>query len=93
MLGAGAPQHTLARLLGAYARSEGGAPRASIVGQDLKTGPSLAAFVNGTLAYALDTESIHGPSITHAAAVVVPTCLAVAESEGCNGAELLAAAA
>jgi 2-methylcitrate dehydratase PrpD len=91
MLGACAPDHAIGRQLAAYARSEGGAPRSSIVGRDLRTGPSLAALVNGTLAYALDTESIHAPSITHAAAVVVPACLAVAESEGCTGAELLAA--
>jgi 2-methylcitrate dehydratase PrpD len=91
MLGACAPQHALARLLGAYAESEGGVPRASIVGQERQTGPSLAALINGTLAYALDMESIHGPSITHAAAVVVPACLAVAESEGCSGPDLLAA--
>jgi 2-methylcitrate dehydratase PrpD len=93
MLGACAPQHAVARLLAAYARSEGGVPRASIVGQELQTGPSLTALIYGTLAYALDMESIHGPSITHAAAVIVPACLAVAESEGCAGADLLAAVA
>jgi 2-methylcitrate dehydratase PrpD len=91
MLGACAPRHTTARLTTAYARAEGGAPRATVVGQGLRTGPSLAALVNATLAYALDVEGLHGPSITHAAAVVVPTALAAAELRGRDGAALLAA--
>jgi 2-methylcitrate dehydratase PrpD len=51
----------------------------------------MAALANGTLAYALDTESIHGPSITHAAAIVVPSVLAVAETTRSGGAAVLAA--
>ena len=91
MLGACAPSVTVTAPLLRYARAEGGLPCASIVGHDVQLGPSLAALVNGTLAYALDIESIHGPSITHAAAVVVPAALAVAEATGAAGAELLAA--
>lgn len=91
MVGGCAPGLTIAAPLIRYARLEGGEPRASVVGHELRTGPSLAALVNGTLAYALDIESIHGPSITHAAAVVVPAALAVAEATGRSGAELLAA--
>jgi 2-methylcitrate dehydratase PrpD len=91
MLGACAPRYSTARLIAAYARAEGGQPRSSVVGQGFKSGPSLAALANGTLAYALDIESIHGPSITHAAAVVVPAVLAVAEDAGRDGAEILAA--
>jgi 2-methylcitrate dehydratase PrpD len=91
MLGACAPRYSTARLIAAYARAEGGHPRASVVGQGFKSGPCLAALANGTLAYALDIESIHGPSITHAAAVVVPAVLAVAEDAGRTGAETLTA--
>jgi len=91
MLGASAPRHALPRLLEAYLQLEGGEQRASVVGRELRTAPSLAALVNGTLAYALDLESIHGPSITHAAAVIVPVCLAIGESSGASGAEVLAA--
>jgi len=91
MLGACRPEYSTARIVAAYARAEGGRPCASIVGEESRTGPSLAALVNGTLAYALDIESIHGPSITHAAAVVVPAALAAAETIGRSGAELLAA--
>jgi 2-methylcitrate dehydratase PrpD len=91
MVGARSLSLTVAAPLLRYAELEGGAPRASIVGQERMTGPALAALVNGTLAYGLDIESIHGPSITHAAAVVVPAALAVAEATGCSGADLLAA--
>src|SRR4051794_6766702 len=79
MIGARAPGLTISGPLLRYAALEGGEPRASIVGRQRRTGPALAALVNGTFAYALDIESIHGPSITHAAAVVVPAALAVAE--------------
>jgi 2-methylcitrate dehydratase PrpD len=91
MLAASAQPDGLARVLETYASLEGGAPRASIIGRQQRTGPALAALVNGALAYALDLESIHGPSITHAAAVVVPACLAVGEACGATGAELVAA--
>ena len=75
MIGARAPGLTISAPLLRYAELEGGEPRASIVGRGPRTGPALAALVNGTLAYALDIESIHGPSITHAAAVVVPAAM------------------
>jgi 2-methylcitrate dehydratase PrpD len=91
MIGARAPDLTIAGPLLRYAALEGGEPRASIVGEARKTGPALAALVNGTFAYALDIESIHGPSITHAAAVVVPAALAVAEATGTGGADLVSA--
>ncbi|MCC7370810.1 MAG: MmgE/PrpD family protein [Chloroflexi bacterium] len=90
-IGARAPWLTISAPLLRYAAIEGGDPRASIFGSPRKTGPALAALVNGTLAYALDIESIHGPSITHAAAVVVPAALVVAEANGCSGADLLRA--
>ena len=89
MIGARAPDLSISQPLLQYAALEGGEPRASIVGRPGKTGPALAALVNGTFAYALDIESIHGPSITHAAAVVVPAALAVAEATGQSGADLL----
>ena len=89
MIGARAPGLTISAPLLRYAALEGGEPRASIVGRPQRTGPTQASLVNGTLAYALDIESIHGPSITHAAAVVVPAALAVAEVAGRSGADLL----
>jgi 2-methylcitrate dehydratase PrpD len=91
MIGARAPGLTISAPLLKYAELEGGAPRASIVGRPGRTGPALAALVNGTFAYALDVESIHGPSITHAAAVVVPAALAVAEVTGSSGSDLVRA--
>ena len=45
--------------------------------------------MNGWLGYALDNESHHGPAIVHAAAVVVPAALAIAQERGSSGAAFL----
>lgn len=62
-----------------------------VVGTGLRTGAASAALMNGWLGYALDNESHHGPAVVHAAAVVVPAALAIAQERGSSGAEFLAA--
>lgn len=52
-----------------------------------------AAFVNGTLAHALDFDDTHLPSVLHPSAVVVPAALAVAEHVGASGEQLVRAVA
>src|SRR3989454_2053306 len=52
----------------------------------------FAILVNGTLAHGLDFDDTHAASITHASAVVVPTVLAVGESQGADGRRLVTAA-
>lgn len=91
MVGACAARYPIGGILHEYAREQGGAHMASVVGADFMTGPALAATVNATLAYALDVESLVGASITHAAAVVVPAAIAVAEAHGATGKELITA--
>src|SRR5439155_667333 len=63
----------------------------SIIGSMRTAAPAGAALVNGTLAHGLDFDDTHAVSITHASAVVVPTALAVAESEGVSGRDVVTA--
>lgn len=53
--------------------------------------PSAAAFFNGTLAAALDFDSLAGQ--IHADAIVIPAALAVAEQQRRSGRDLIAALA
>ena len=68
-----------------------GAPgHASLWGEgETRREPSAAAFYNGTLAAALDFDSLAGH--VHADIIVAPAALAVAEQQRRNGRELLAA--
>jgi 2-methylcitrate dehydratase PrpD len=74
----------------------GGVPAAAgpctIIGSRRIAVPALAALANGTLAHGLDFDDTHAASITHASAVVIPSVLAVAESEGISGRDVITAA-
>jgi 2-methylcitrate dehydratase PrpD len=81
-----ASRHAIAHLLGEYLREQGAAPKAGVIGSDLRTEASLAAWANGSMAFALDfDDNIHGSTHT------VPAALAVGEGSGANGATLLEA--
>jgi 2-methylcitrate dehydratase PrpD len=64
----------------------------TIIGTQRTASPASAALVNGSLAHGLDFDDTHAASITHASAVVVPAVLAVAESEGASGRDVVTAA-
>jgi 2-methylcitrate dehydratase PrpD len=64
----------------------------TIVGTSRTAAPADAALANGSLAHGLDFDDTHATSITHASAVIVPAALAVAESEGASGRDLITAA-
>ena len=68
---------------------EAGAGPCTIIGTRRTAGPAAAALANGTLAHGLDFDDTHAASITHASAVVVPTALAVAESAGISGRDVI----
>ncbi len=86
--GSTAPGITAAREL---AVSQGGRPDARLWAGDVRLPAPEAAFANAAAAAALDYDSVHQGSIMHADAVVLPAALAVAETTGASGAELLAA--
>jgi 2-methylcitrate dehydratase PrpD len=53
--------------------------------------PADAALVNGVTCHALDYDDTHTGAVAHVSVAVVPAALAVAQSEGADGADLLAA--
>lgn len=71
-----------ARAVRAVMEAEGSSGRASVVGGSRRLPASAAAFVNGTLAHALDFDDTHLPSVLHPSATIVPAVLAVAEEDG-----------
>ncbi|MCR6485084.1 MmgE/PrpD family protein [Amycolatopsis sp. OK19-0408] len=78
-----------AAAVGALVREWGGAGRATAIGTGDRLPEPSAALVNGTLAHSLDFDDTHLPSVLHPSASVVPAALAVAESRGATGAQLL----
>jgi 2-methylcitrate dehydratase PrpD len=53
--------------------------------------PSDAAFANGTLAHGMDFDDTHTGATLHPGVIVVPTALAVGESQSSSGRDVLAA--
>jgi len=89
MLKASSPKYSASKILKNYCEKHGGKPEATVIGMKFKTDLLNASLVNGTLAYYCDIESIHPSTITHTAAVVVPTSLSVCEHMELDGKELL----
>ena len=79
------------KLLIDWARGEGAAPRATVIGSDVRTSTSRAAHLNGYLAHLQDYDDTHFPTILHPSAPVWPAVLAAAESEGTSGRDTLTA--
>jgi 2-methylcitrate dehydratase PrpD len=75
----------------AVARAMSGTAEASLIGAPERVPCPSAALANGMLIHALDFDDTHAAAIAHVSAVVVPAALAVAESRGAGGRELLAA--
>ncbi|UOZ03189.1 MmgE/PrpD family protein [Amycolatopsis sp. WQ 127309] len=78
-----------AAAVGALVREWGGTGRATAIGTGDRLPEPSAALLNGTLAHSLDFDDTHLPSVLHPSATVVPAALAVAESRGATGAQLL----
>jgi len=74
-----------------YIREQGGAPEAQVINSDILTSAVNAAWANGMLAHADETDDSHAPSTSHPGCVVTPAALAAAERENASGAELLRA--
>ncbi|GAB3405799.1 MmgE/PrpD family protein [Massilia agilis] len=56
-----------------------------------KTSPLFAAMVNAASSHYVEQDDVHNGSVFHPATVVFPVALAVAQSTGASGRELLAA--
>ena len=77
----------------AYVRAAGGKAEASVIGTNLRATAIDAAFANGMMAHADETDDSHAPSLTHPGCAVVPAALAAAERFGGNGTAFIRAVA
>lgn len=75
----------------AYAERLGGPPEAFVLGSGQLAGYVAAAFVNGLLAHADETDDSHAPSLTHPGCAVVPAALTTADWRGASGEQLIRA--
>lgn len=82
------PVHSIAR----FALSQGPASGpCEVIGQSTTTSPMMAALANAAAAHVAEQDDVHNGSVFHPAAVVFPPALAVAQSLGASGAQLMAA--
>lgn len=79
------------QIIADYAGKMGSAPQASLIGRDFKTSPYLAAVVNGTTGHALDYDDMAISLIGHPSVFLAPAILAIGESIGASGEDILAA--
>ncbi len=86
----GAPSAT-AQAVTALAREQGEGAGASVLGTQWQLAPPLAALANGTAGHVLDYDDMNSSAITHPSVVLVPALLAVAESLGRPGRDLVSA--
>ncbi|MBI4332826.1 MAG: MmgE/PrpD family protein [Chloroflexi bacterium] len=85
MLAGSAQPH--GRLIMRYIQECGGKAEATIIPTGEQVPASGAAFVNGTLAHALDYDDVSG--FAHSASILLPTLLALGEKRGGSGREIV----
>jgi 2-methylcitrate dehydratase PrpD len=90
---AGAREPVTAAALNLLAENGGGDGKATILAHRARAGASSAAFVNGTMAHACDFDDVSEPMCGHPTAPALPAILAVAETRGRSGREVLVALA
>lgn len=78
------------RMMHDVMRQLGGEPQATAV-TGLKTSVTNVAFINGGASHIMELDDIHKASIVHAATVIMPAAIAVAEWKRLSGKELLEA--
>jgi 2-methylcitrate dehydratase PrpD len=76
-----------------FAQAYGSGGNCTVVPSKLVCGPIEAAFVNGMLAHADETDDSHSPSQSHPGCAVVPAAWAAGEQFRISGAKLLRAVA
>jgi 2-methylcitrate dehydratase PrpD len=91
ILSATLPRYVAGQRLFEFIMGLGGTPECALIGRRERSSTVNAALFNGTLGYYSDIEAHHPEAIMHAAAITVPTALALAEREGRSGADLLTA--
>ena len=84
-------QEEVGRLIREYGSRMGGVAEASIIADDTKTSPEMAALINGTIGHALDYDDMSVSPIAHPSVFLAPAILALGESIGASGLDALAA--
>ncbi|WP_284336160.1 MmgE/PrpD family protein [Comamonas sp. NoAH] len=75
-----------------FALSQGPSSGASeVIAQGATTSPMMAAMTNAAASHVAEQDDVHNGSVFHPAAVVFPPAVAVAQSIGASGAQLMAA--
>ncbi|MEB3103622.1 MmgE/PrpD family protein [Ferviditalea candida] len=80
------------RIIREMVLESGGHPQATLISGE-KSSVANAALYNGAASHVLELDDIHKASIIHAATVVIPAALAVAQWKGKSGKDLIAAIA
>jgi aconitate decarboxylase len=83
-------RETASAIIAEHIRSYGGAEQATVFNFGFKTSSVSAAYLNGASMHVLDYEPMWNPP-THALSTTLPTVLALGESLGARGKEMLAA--
>jgi 2-methylcitrate dehydratase PrpD len=73
-----------------FIREQGGNPQARVIGTDIRTASTQAAFANGTTGHSEDFDDLGGCG-GHPATVLTPTVLALADELHLSGTEVLTA--
>lgn len=87
---AGAHSERSVHILAEHLRSQGSQPAASVIGLGFSLASVPAALINAAAMHALDFEPMWKPS-NHALSTTLPAALALAESSGSSGLELVTA--
>ena len=74
-----------------YVRAQGGIAQSTVVNYGTLTSCASAAMVNGVFAHGFETDDNHARTSLKGGSVVVPTALAVGETQASSGAEFITA--
>lgn len=85
----GRPVQTIEAIAREMGPKDGGA---ELLASRRMSSPLFAALVNGASSHYAEQDDVHNGSVFHPAAVVFPAALAIAQSRGCSGRELITAA-
>ncbi len=72
-----------------YVKNQAGVEEAQVAGSQILTSAVNAAFANGTMAHADETDDSNARSFTHPGCAIVPAALSMSEREEANGMSFL----
>ncbi len=87
----GGTSDPLVAKLTAFARTMGGHPQATLIGQNTKMSVNQAALINGACSHALDYDDTLVSFLGHPSVTLFPSLLALAEWKDINGFDFLTA--